>query len=138
MQGQTLAEPREVEGATLFAVALVLSASQLAIQVVGMHLLFVNGSSILLGSSSFLFMAFAFQELLPFLASPVLLFCIFYRLGKRVSLVERYRRVVVLLFAGGMIGGEAVFWFAPLGLGETPGAALPDLLSIVVAAGSFA
>ena len=47
-------------------------------------------------------------------------------------------RYTVLLFARGMIGSGAVFWFAPLGFGETPGAALPDLLSIVVAAGSFA
>lgn len=99
-------------------------------------MLFFNAPPIPEGSG-FLFNQFLLFSLLPFLVSPALLFCVFYRLGRNVQLAERYGSVIVSLFAGGLVGTAPVYFLLPIALGSTWGAAFPDLLSVVTTAGGY-
>lgn len=66
-----------------------------------------------------------------FLVNPVLLFYVFYRLGKKVRLKERYGSVGAGVFVGGLIGRLAYFPLQLLVRGSLFGAVSPDLLSVI-------
>ena len=68
---------------------------------------------------------------MPFLPSPVLLFFVFYRLGRKVSLAERYPRVAGQLFAGGVLGAGTAYLFLPMLFGGVWEGAFPSFLSAV-------
>jgi len=128
VEGKEPSEPRQTRDVALLLAALLISALRMAVQAAGVRLLFAGPPSGFTGSS-FLLRQFFLGELAPFLVSPVVLFLVFYRLGKGVSLTERYRRVAGLAFAGGALGSGATFLLFPLALGGTWGYAFPDLLS---------
>ena len=130
-----MAEPREVREITLFIVALLLSALQWSILILGQHLL-LGGSPFDFGGS-FVLRVLILEELGPFLVNPVLLFYVSYRLGKRVSLANRYRTVAVILFVGGTVGGGVTHTLLPLAFGGTWGAVFSNLLSVVAIVASF-
>ena len=102
----------------------------------GQRLLFAGPLADFADPSSLL-KQFLLGELAPFLVSPVLLFFVFYRLGRGVSLANRYKRVAGFLFAGGVVGSGTTFFLLPLAFGATWGYAFPDLLSaLTTVAGS--
>ena len=114
---------------SLFLAALLLSASQWGARIGGQNLLFaVYPAS--LTDPAFMFWQFLLESV-PFLVSPVLLFFVFYKLGKGVPLAERYLHVSGLLFSGGVVGAGATFFLFPLALGAGAEAAFPSPLSVV-------
>lgn len=78
--------------------------------------------------------AFSLSSFLSFLISPVILFLVFYRLGKRVDLEVSYPVVTIGLFMAGLVGSSVVYFLlAPVLLGGRVGVSLPDtMLSIAV------
>ena len=70
-------------------------------------------------------------DLPAFLVNPVLLFYVFYRLGKKVRLKERYVSVGAGVFVGGVLGGLAYYPLLLLVRGSSLGVVFPDLLSAI-------
>ena len=101
---------------TLFLAALLLSAFQTTL-------------SPILGGS--LLVSVLALNLPLFLVNPVLLFYVFYRLGKKVPLAERYISVGVSLFVGGMLGYVAPYFLINVALGNSWSFAFLDSLPLI-------
>jgi len=111
---------------TLFLVALLLSAFQTTLPLTQWFSLVFPPASI--GGS--LLLQILALSLPSFLINPVLLFYVFYRLGKKVPLAERYISVGISLFVGGMLGYVVPYFLDPVAFGSSWGFAFPDLLSL--------
>jgi hypothetical protein len=88
------------------------------------------------GSSYFVEIAIG-EGLIPLLVSPVLLFYLFYRLGKGVVLPERYLGVSASIFLGGAIGYTVSYFLSPFALGSVWSSSFPDLAAEVATAFDF-
>ena len=89
------------------------------------------------GISGFFLASLAINAL-SFLINPVLLFLVFYRLGKRVQLGDRYVSVGASIFVGGMVGYVVPYFLVPVAFGSSWSSFFPDLVSVLVIASSFA
>jgi len=123
----------ETRTRTLFLLALVFSAFQAVSQITPVMLFTPYGFT-----GSYFFAGAVAGSLISFLVSPVLLFYVFYRLGKSVVLSERYLRICVGVFLGGMIGYSVAYFLLPIAFGSVWGFAFPNLLSVVFSVPSLA
>jgi len=118
---------------TLLLVALLLSAFQeTLVQTLYRQAIFLSS-----GISGF-FIGGVVINILSFLINPVLLFYVFYRLGKRVRLEDRYVPVGASIFLGGMVGFVVPYFLVPVAYGSSWSSFFPDFGFYLATASSLA
>ena len=74
---------------------------------------------------------------MSFLINPVLLFYVFYHIGKRVQLEDRYVFVGASIFVGGVVGYTVPYFLVPVAYGGSWSAVFPDFGFFLATASSL-
>ena len=114
----------QARGRTIFLVALLVVMAQFSI-FYAIFLVIIP----FLGLSFFYYSTLT--TLVQFAINPVLLFYLFYRLGKHVTLSERYLPVLINVFVGGTIGAVVPQLVLPIVLQGSSGYFSGDFLSLI-------
>ena len=125
-------EEQQTKTRTLFFVALLLSAFQVTlVETLERQTLYLFS-----GISGF-FLGGLVINILSFLINPVLLFYVFYNIGKRVQLEDRYVFVGASIFVGGVVGYTVPYFLVPVAYGGSWSAFFPDFGFFLATASSL-
>jgi len=123
---------QQTKTTTLLLVALLLSAFQVT------SVVSLERQTFPFSGPSGLFVWGFLINVLSFLINPILLFYVFYRLGKPVRLEDRYISVCASIFVGGMVGYAVPYFLVPVAFGSSWSSFFPDYMFFLATASSFA